>query len=214
MTMFQFFAFTTLLALPSNGFVVFDQRKTSSTCNTSSSSSSGGNGPGSGDIDAARCINQLAVQWAIQIQEKTKMKTKTSTTTATVVVAAAKDEDDDQRRLTTTTTTCTNVVDVVCQNDRILDMKDATTKFVQSRVTYAAAAEIVVKKKDDNGNDNDDDEDKQKIMKLCIQSPSLVTPINSGGNNVRSRGSGCTFCKVIAPQFIVDAVAAEGYTLC
>jgi len=38
--MFQIFVFTTLLALSANGFVVVDQRKATSTCNTSSSSSS------------------------------------------------------------------------------------------------------------------------------------------------------------------------------
>jgi len=36
MTIFQFFAFTTLLALPANGFVVVDQRKTRSSSSSSS----------------------------------------------------------------------------------------------------------------------------------------------------------------------------------
>mmetsp|Transcript_12869 Transcript_12869/g.14090 ORF Transcript_12869/g.14090 Transcript_12869/m.14090 type:complete len:277 (-) Transcript_12869:97-927(-) len=40
MTMFQFFVFTTLLALSANGFVVVDQRKASSTCSISTCSSS------------------------------------------------------------------------------------------------------------------------------------------------------------------------------
>lgn len=110
-------------------------------------------GPGSGDADAARKINELAIARASGL-------------------GTGVDLTDGP---------------ISCRDDAILDTSDATTRFVQSRVAYSWK------------------EEKTGKVALLLQSPSLVTPISG----VRSRGSGCTFCKVVAPRTIIDSDVFE-----
>ena len=74
---------------------------------------------------------------------------------------------------------------VECDDDRVLD---ATTRFVQSRVRY----EVVAAGEDGS----------PPVLRVC--SPSLATPI--GGPRESGSGSGCTFCKVVAPNALMDAM--------
>jgi len=84
-----------------------------------------------------------------------------------------------------------DAVAVVCGDDDVLSTRDATTRFVQSRVSV--------------GIEHDDDEKRGRIRSLELRSPSLATPISG----VRPRGTGGTFCKVVLPQALTNAVASE-----
>ena len=66
-----------------------------------------------------------------------------------------------------------------CEADRVLDVQDATTRFVQARPTFRLA---------DGG--------------VRVRAPSLATPISGP----RALGAGCTFCKVVPPGTIMGAL--------
>jgi len=104
--------------------------------------------------------------------------------------------DEQQSRSQTGGTEVTNddcAIELVCEDDRVLATSDASLQYVQSRISY--------------GEDND--HKSNNVVRFCVQSPSLATPYRYE----RERGTGCTYCKVVAPRTIANALAGYRYKL-
>ena len=109
---------------------------------------------------------------------------------------------------------------VECEHDRVAGMgQDATTQFVQSRVQYEMQYECEPRGGGAGGGGGGRGEDataaagRGGMPTLRVRSPSLITPISG----LREPGRGCTFCKVVEPNALLQSLltfrggAAAGY---